>query len=383
MRFLLEIQLSIFDAFHARLRSGLETFLQLNTSIGRTLPNVSPDDIKEVQGVKGLDRLCRIYGSAHYLETAMRDWSDDAVFLELWSELQDRVKSTSHHDSSIAGPLSVRDIAQATSSSLTTNEEDELDTSNAETSGALFDETASSYSRLRSRSEKILIDTLASTTREALRPYSKTSLLSNPAPDSDSDSPSTSLAGALAVLSESSAFLHRAIARAPLRRILKQVADSVQSYILDRVVLSHVYTLAGARQLSVDVNALEAAVQNQVPNLSGRVLFLRLAEAARLLCLDVSGGVRGDEGVESAHERESANNAETEDEEEESDQEDEPGDAWNPPSPSSSDNLSLWHVERRLFHSNPSARTVLEELGIQALSEGEARNVIRRRGELQ
>jgi hypothetical protein len=37
--------------------------------------------------------------------------------------------------------------------------------------GALFDETASWYARLRDRSEKIIIDTLNSNVREALRPY--------------------------------------------------------------------------------------------------------------------------------------------------------------------------------------------------------------------
>lgn len=37
--------------------------------------------------------------------------------------------------------------------------------------GALFDETASWYARLRDRSEKIIIDRLNSNVREALGPY--------------------------------------------------------------------------------------------------------------------------------------------------------------------------------------------------------------------
>jgi hypothetical protein len=37
--------------------------------------------------------------------------------------------------------------------------------------GALFDETAGWYSRLRVRSEKIITDTLNNNVREALRPY--------------------------------------------------------------------------------------------------------------------------------------------------------------------------------------------------------------------
>jgi RAD50-interacting protein 1 len=40
--------------------------------------------------------------------------------------------------------------------------------------GALFDETAGWYSRLRIRSEKIIIDKLDTDVREALRPYRHT-----------------------------------------------------------------------------------------------------------------------------------------------------------------------------------------------------------------
>jgi hypothetical protein len=44
--------------------------------------------------------------------------------------------------------------------------------------------------------------------------------------------------------------------------------------------------------------------------------------------------------------------------------------------------LGLWEVERRLFADNQSARDVLEELGLELLSETEARALLRRRVEL-
>jgi len=44
--------------------------------------------------------------------------------------------------------------------------------------------------------------------------------------------------------------------------------------------------------------------------------------------------------------------------------------------------LGLWEVERRLFADNQSARDVLEELGMEALTEVEARAVLGRRVEL-
>jgi hypothetical protein len=56
----------------------------------------------------------------------------------------------------------VADVAERTSKNV---ENDDVD------GGSLFDETASWYARLRERSEKIIIDTLNSNVREALRPY--------------------------------------------------------------------------------------------------------------------------------------------------------------------------------------------------------------------
>ena len=79
LRFLIDIQISIFDKYHDRLRSGLEAFLSLNSAVIRTVQGVSKEDQASLEGVGGLERLCRIYGSAEYLEKAMRDWNDDLV----------------------------------------------------------------------------------------------------------------------------------------------------------------------------------------------------------------------------------------------------------------------------------------------------------------
>lgn len=56
--------------------------------------------------------------------------------------------------------MSVADVAERTSRNVENDD-----------GGSLFDETASWYARLRDRSEGIIIDTLNSNVREALRPY--------------------------------------------------------------------------------------------------------------------------------------------------------------------------------------------------------------------
>ncbi|KAJ5916306.1 hypothetical protein N7504_000321 [Penicillium tannophilum] len=48
----------------------------------------------------------------------------------------------------------------------------------------------------------------------------------------------------------------------------------------------------------------------------------------------------------------------------------------------SSDGLGLWDVEKRLFKDNESARAVLVELEIDALTEAEARSVLGHRVEV-
>lgn len=79
LRFLIDIQITIFDKLEERLRGNLEAYLTLTTSLGRAMGGVSKEEQDRLLGVEGLERLCKTYGSADYLERAMRDWSDDVV----------------------------------------------------------------------------------------------------------------------------------------------------------------------------------------------------------------------------------------------------------------------------------------------------------------
>lgn len=79
LRFLIDIQIAIFDKLHERLAGNLEAYLTMTTSLGRAVGGVSKEEQDRLLGVEGLERLCKTYGSADYLERAMRDWSDDVV----------------------------------------------------------------------------------------------------------------------------------------------------------------------------------------------------------------------------------------------------------------------------------------------------------------
>ncbi|KAF2758217.1 RINT-1 family protein [Pseudovirgaria hyperparasitica] len=353
LRFLIDIQISIFDSYHARLHEALEAYLTLTSTVGRSLQGTTAEEDSSLKGVGGLDRLCRVYGSADYLERAMRDWSDDVFFLELWEELQDRARNSASLGKTTAA-MSVTDVAEKTSSTVGSDGE----------GGALFDETASAYQRLRVRAEKIIVETLNHAVSLALRPYTRI----NPWSTLPASGPSTSalptttttaeLDTTLHTLRESFTFLARAVAQAPLRRVVRQVLASLQTALWNGVLVKHTFSTAGAAQLGADVASICRVVDLAVGGGGGggstgssavaESGLRKLREGVLLLGLPFRSG--GGSGGDSSEEAASG--------------------------------LGLWQVEKRLFADNEQARGVLEELGLEVVGEAEARSVLGRRIEL-
>lgn len=347
LRFLIDIQITIFDQFHERLHSALEAYLARTSTLGRTVQGA--DGQASVEGVAGLERLCRVFGSAEYLEKKMEDWSNDVFFVELWSELQDRVRQNQDGGRNVAGTMSVAEVASRTSPAVANNG------THTETSsdGALFDETASAYRRLRLRSESIITSTLSSNILTALKSYSRVSTWATLATPSTAAtaaplSPTSDLAHAMRVLSMQLSFLSRALGTAPMRRVSRQLLLSIQSYIWDSVLTKHTFSASGAAQIASDVDHLCSVVDSALGASSytgsSMQIIKKLSEGLRILCLSAT----------------------------------EEGDV----SSQNDGTLRLMDVENRLFRDNESARGVLAELEIETLSEAEARSVLERRVEI-
>ena len=268
----------------------------------------------------------------------MRDWSDDVFFLELWDELQDRARRNSS-GKGLAGPMSVEDVADRTSSAVGSEEE----------SGALFDETAEAYRRLRVRTEGFIQDMLVHNNREALRPYARINPWSSLALEQPQDPVSMALTAeldaAIQQLDAYLAFLSRVLAQAPLRRVGRQLALSMQSFFWESVLMRHSFSLSGARQFIRDVSAVWQVLNRYLGPGQAEAGMRKLRESLLLLGLESES-----EGGESKPEDGRA--------------------------------LSLWDVEAKMFRSNQSGREILEELELEVLSESEARNVLERRIEL-
>lgn len=337
---MIDIQIAIFDKFHDRLNSALEAYLTLTSSVARAVQGVSKEELAELEGLGGLDRLCRVYGSAEYLEKKMRDWSDDVFFLELWDELQFRARS--RQGKKFAGDMSIEDVAERTSNIIGSLDDD---------SGALFDETGSAYRRLRIRSEGLIQELLVLNIERSLRPYARINPWSSLSADLVSPSSlaiTAELDSSVHLLSSYLSFLSKVSAEAPLRRMCRHLMTALQNFLWDKVLMRNKFSVSGIAQFTRDLYAFWEVFDRHIASGQGEIGMRKLREAVELLSMPVKAEqARTENGAEEYKE-----------------------------------DLDIWEVEKRIFRDNESAREVLEELGLEVLTEAEARNVLERRIEL-
>ncbi|KAF2723400.1 hypothetical protein K431DRAFT_282861 [Polychaeton citri CBS 116435] len=369
LRFLMEIQIAIFDQFHGRLHSGLEAYLTMTSSLGRTVHGISHSDQVDLQGVKGLDRVCRVFGSSEYLEHAMRDWSDDVFFLELWDELQHRA---THGDTISRNLGSLGEIRERTSAAVGIQNGNGL--REDEVHGALFDETASAYKRLRIRSEGIITETVMYNTRESMRAYSKVNTWSSLASSAAGGSVTAELDPLLRLLTDQLGFLSKALGKSPLKRVGRQLSIGIQTYLWDNCLLRHSYSTAGAAQYSADVGAVTTLIGRFVGRAQAEGWMRKILDGCALLNLPVRTGSATDSIATGA-------TAADEDDDTAWDGGDDQTNDVNGVE-SDSSRMGLFEAEKMIFKDNEGARQALDRLHLHALEAVDARAVLGKRVEL-
>lgn len=366
IRFLIDIQIHILEEYHRNLADMLQVYVATTHTAGRLLQGQTESD---AFGLKGLELITQIYGSAEFLQRKLSDWSDDIFFLELWDELSVRAKGSNGANASIGNDLNVDDVAAKTSAAIKNIDDGEYDGS------GLFDQTVGSFLRLRDRSEEQILRAFDVNVRGALRPYVR-----HPQWSSLGDSklegslaPSSALDGLSQTITILLGYLARVLSHAALRRVAKHIYTTIQKEMLDNVVLSHTFSTAGASQLRTDISAIKEIVERTAKLRGvGDQSMKRLDEAAALLSLRATEEDVGDD--------EDANGADWGFEE--TAEHSVSGKETVLPPGGAGQELSLWEVDKRLFTDNPTARKVLAELGIYHLDVTEARNVLKRRVEI-
>lgn len=129
------IMLDVIDLYYERLKSSIDAFEILTSTIIRNVPGVHKDESKSTIGFGGIEKLVKPYSSANFLILYLRDAADDLFFIELWNGLQ--------NNSIAEDELNKKALKK---SRLSPEEQD-----------SLFDEAISAYSQLQKRIESIII----------------------------------------------------------------------------------------------------------------------------------------------------------------------------------------------------------------------------------
>lgn len=79
IRFLIDIQLDILDAYHDRLRGSLEAYQSITSTVGRALHGATKEQLAAVEGTGALETLCKVIGSADHIANTLTEWSDEQV----------------------------------------------------------------------------------------------------------------------------------------------------------------------------------------------------------------------------------------------------------------------------------------------------------------
>jgi hypothetical protein len=196
-------------------------------------------------------------------------------------------------------------------------------------------------------------------------------------------SPTAEIDPLLVYLRTSLTFLSRALAPAPLRRVARSLLATISTFLWENVLSRYRFSTQGAAQLHADLGAICRVVNKSVGEGVAEAGLGRCIEGVGIVGLPVRGrnSVRehGDDGSEEEGENwdEGAWGGDVD-----ADGEGHGKAHHSESSSAEKKDLGLWEVERRLFADNQSARDVLEELGLELLSETEARALLRRRVEL-
>ncbi|ODQ80644.1 hypothetical protein BABINDRAFT_7354 [Babjeviella inositovora NRRL Y-12698] len=95
LKFLSNIQLHILDLYYDRLLEGFQAFKKLfHKSSLSLVNNRTTDEAQKIQEVQGVERLCRLYCSLHFMINCMEQWSESKLFLQLWARVSSHNSET-------------------------------------------------------------------------------------------------------------------------------------------------------------------------------------------------------------------------------------------------------------------------------------------------
>ncbi|KAG5648249.1 hypothetical protein DXG03_006207 [Asterophora parasitica] len=229
-RFLLSVQLPLLEYYHRRISSSLDAFETLSSAFVRAVPgalgvtrgkeegSVHVDNRGLTTGVEGVQRLCKAFLSAKYVEAALQGWSEELFFVELWTEINQNSELRSQARASSLLPDPQAESAEIPSDSL-------------------FDELISRYERLVSRAEAMVVQQICGEIESTLKPHF---LVTSPNPNADHGDDialSQTLLPPIALLSSHLTFLAATMSQTTLATLYRRITSRLSEHILQRQIL--------------------------------------------------------------------------------------------------------------------------------------------------
>lgn len=81
LRFFIDVQFEVLKVYHQMLQDTLMGYKVNRTTVGRTINAVSKERQAALEGLAGLETLCKVFGSAEYIISALKDWMLEPVRL--------------------------------------------------------------------------------------------------------------------------------------------------------------------------------------------------------------------------------------------------------------------------------------------------------------
>ncbi|XP_038134067.1 RAD50-interacting protein 1 [Cyprinodon tularosa] len=233
-------------------------------------------------------RYCAILNAVNYISTILRDWGDNVFFLQL------QQAAISLGEQEVLGSLEMTEVGRL-----------------ASMEGSLFDGLLSLLDRLKGDMLGRLLHFLMRETSEKAQPYCQERWLSIPAPqDQSTMSLSSSACPMMLCVRDRLLNLHQVLSLSLFQLAWQGLAEKLDAFIYQEVILANHFSDGGAAQLQFDMT------RNLFP-LFGHYcrrpenFFKHVKEACIILCLRVGPAILLKEHLKQAGQEENAGSAES------------------------------------------------------------------------